>query len=65
MAHFFGGRVAPAQGGWAVGVHTSKIVGGKIGWTPIPATVSVALKPQNQVAELPDGAEVFATDFVR
>ena len=26
MAHFFGGRVAPAEGGWAVGVHTSEIV---------------------------------------
>ena len=26
MAHYFGGEVTPAQGGWAVGAHTSTLV---------------------------------------
>ena len=68
IAHFFGGHVAPAPVGWAVGCN-SDLVKTTLGW-------EVAGKPQkqlhfeysqsqkDQVERLPDGAEVFArSDF--
>ena len=63
MAHFFGGRVAPAQGGWAVGVHTSEIVE-RHNWMDarVGDRFSLLSSHKDQVVELPDGAEVFATN---
>ena len=63
MAHFFGGRVAPAEGGWAVGVHTSEIVQRR-NWMGANTgdRFSLLSSHKDQVAELPDGAEVFATN---
>ena len=63
MAHFFGGRVAPAEGGWAVGVHTSDIVRhhnwmGEVGRPQF----SLLSSHKDQVVELPEAAEVFATN---
>ena len=59
MAHFFGGRVAPAESGWAVGVHTSAIVRhhnwmGEVGRPQF----SLLSSHKDQVVELPEAAEV-------
>ena len=63
MAHFFGGRVAPAEGGWVVGVHTSDIARhhnwmGEVGRPQF----SLLSSHKDQVVELPEAAEVFATN---
>ncbi|XOV84507.1 MAG: GMP synthase [bacterium] len=65
MAHFFGGRVAPAAQGWAVGVHTSHI-DETAPWMGEVTCAQVALlsSHKDQVVALPDGAEVFmSNDF--
>lgn len=63
MAHFFGGRVTPAAGGWAVGVHTSDIVQ-RQSWmgTYTGERFSLLSSHKDQVAELPTSAEIFATN---
>ena len=52
MAHFFGGRVAPAEGGWAVGVHTSEIVQHQTGCANTGDRFSLLSSHKDQVAEL-------------
>lgn len=63
MAHYFGGRVAPAAEGWAVGVHTSTIVRSH-SWMGESAASQFSLlsSHKDQVAELPQAAEIFATN---
>lgn len=63
MAHFFGGCVAAAPGGWAVGVHTSEIVQ-RQNWMGAHTAEQFSLlsSHKDQVAELPQDAQVFATN---
>lgn len=63
MAHYFGGRVAPAEGGWAVGVHTSDILQ-RHNWMgeSVPTQFNLLSSHKDQVVELPQTAEVFATN---
>ncbi len=65
MAHFFGGRVAPASQGWAVGVHTSHIDKVKPWMGNLTRSeVSLLSSHKDQVVELPEEAEVFmSNDF--
>jgi len=65
MAHRFGGRVAPATQGWAVGVHTSQIDKVKP-WmgAETRSEISLLSSHKDQVMELPANAEVFmSNDF--
>lgn len=61
MAHYFGGRVGPAGGGWAVGVHTSRVE--KKPWMRAsqPA-VALLSSHKDQVQFLPDGASLYASN---
>lgn len=67
IAHFFGGHVGPADVGWAVGVQTSDVVQTKI-WMQSTRGLTTKLhlvsSHKDQVQQLPDGAEIFASsDF--
>ncbi len=64
MAHFFGGRVAPAVGGWAVGVHHSEVIR-RYSWMPDDASGFALLSShKDQVVELPEGADLYlSNDF--
>ena len=67
MAHFFGGAVGPAPVGWAVGVQTSDLVQTPAWMTSVgqaPLQLHLVSSHKDQVLELPEGAEVFASsDF--
>ena len=67
IAHFFGGHVAPAPVGWAVGVQSSDVVK-TTPWMEVagkpPKQLHLVSSHKDQVERLPDGAEVFArSDF--
>lgn len=63
MAEAFGGRVIKAPQGWAVGLHTYRMVR-REPWTDGAATISIPVSHQDQVVELPPAAEVVAcSDF--
>ena len=67
IAHFFGGRVAPASVGWAVGVQTSDLVKTPRWMEAVgkpPEQLHLVSSHKDQVERLPHGAEVFArSDF--
>ncbi len=61
MAHFFGGLVAPAPAGWAVGIHTSQVEtrswmegGGQ--------DLNLLSSHKDQVQQLPEYAQLFASN---
>jgi GMP synthase-like glutamine amidotransferase len=61
MAHFFGGKVAMANAGWAVGVHTSEIQ--HRNWMPDGAlALNLLSSHKDQVQKLPDHATLFASN---
>ena len=62
VAHFFGGKVGPAKGGWAVGVHTSDIVERRSWMTPEVASLSLLSSHKDQVLELPSDASIYASN---
>lgn len=67
IAHFFGGYVAPAPVGWAVGVQTSDLIKTHP-WMEVsgkpPEQLRLVSSHKDQVERLPEGAEVFArSDF--
>ena len=64
LAQAFGGRVAKADAGWGVGAHTYQVTRPDQPWLQPPAgTVRIVASHQDQVVELPAGAEVWlATD---
>jgi GMP synthase-like glutamine amidotransferase len=67
MAHFFGGRVAPAAAGWAVGVHTSEVVERKRwmgGMGEMGESIALLSSHKDQVQELPGDAELYLTNVV-
>lgn len=65
MAHFFGGRVAAAEEGWAVGVHTSNVCQRYPWMADLPTEqLSLLSSHKDQVVELPDNAQVYlVSDF--
>ena len=64
MAHFFGGEVAPAADGWAVGVHRSRVISQPAWMQPAPHAFRLLSSHKDQVQRLPPHAELFATsDF--
>ena len=62
MAHFFGGRVGPHAGGWAVGVHRSR-VSERQAWMPDDqASFALLSSHKDQVQALPADAVVYLTN---
>jgi len=61
MAHFFGGRAAKASG-WALGVHASKLLVDEPWLSPQADGFSLLSSHQDQVTELPPGAQLIATN---
>ena len=62
IAHFFGGRVGPASGGWAVGVHASDLVTQPAWMQPAKNELSLLSSHKDQVLELPADAELYASN---
>lgn len=65
IAHFFGGRTAPAAAGWAVGVQENRIVR-RESWMDGEADdrLNLIASHKDQVMEMPEGAKLIATsDF--
>ena len=64
MAHYFGGRVAPAEAGWAVGVHRSSVVAEQAWMADGGVDVALLSSHKDQVTELPDDAHTYlSNDF--
>ncbi len=62
MAHFFGGRVAAHEGGWAVGVHQSQVVAEQPWMPDAQSSFALLSSHQDQVQALPPGAELYLTN---
>lgn len=62
LAQAMGGRVAKSDAGWGVGAHSYELVRTDLPWmAPAPAgPVRLIASHQDQVAELPEGAQVIA-----
>jgi len=62
VAHFFGGKVGPAEQGWAVGVHSSDIVNKDTWMLPSRDRLSLLSSHKDQVLSLPPDATLYATN---
>ena len=62
VAHYFGGKVGPANEGWAVGVHASHIVTHDSWMAPANERLSLLSSHKDQVLELPPDATLYATN---
>lgn len=60
IAHALGGRVDKAPAGWGVGVHTTRLLGRRAWMQPERRSLSLVVSHQDQVMELPPGAELLA-----
>lgn len=60
MGHALGGRVAKSPNGWGVGVHTFEITKTEPWMQPSANSINLLMSCQDQVLELPPGAEVLA-----
>lgn len=62
LAQALGGRVEHAPEGWGAGAHRYDLVGPPRRWTDegVPPAVRLIASHQDQVAVLPEGAELFA-----
>lgn len=64
IAHFFGGRTAPAPAGWAVGVQENRVVGHESWMGEDDDRLNLIASHKDQVVEMPEGARLIATsDF--
>ena len=64
VAHYFGGRTAPAEAGWGVGVHDTEFLSNESWMDPEQTRVGLLSSHKDQVIELPDGARSIArSDF--
>jgi GMP synthase-like glutamine amidotransferase len=61
IAQALGGRVARAEVGWGVGVHEATVTQRRPWMVPEADTFRLLMSHQDQVLELPAGAEVLAT----
>ena len=62
MAHALGGKVTKSNRGWGVGVHEFRVHKPEPWMVPPLETVSVLMSCQDQVEQLPPGAEVLASN---
>ena len=62
LAHFFGGEVAPAKLGWAVGVQRSEIIRQLPWMLPQLSQLALLSSHKDQVVRLPADAELYATN---
>lgn len=62
MAHYFGGEVGPAAGGWAVGVHQSKTISQRQWMEGDPGDLALLSSHKDQVLKLPPQARLFASN---
>ena len=60
MGHALGGRVAKSPNGWGIGVHTFTVKLTKPWMQPAAGAFSVLMSCQDQILDLPPGAEVLA-----
>lgn len=60
IAHALDGETAPAEQGWAVGVHESDVVARKPWMAPSKTTFRLISSHKDQVVKLPSRAELFA-----
>lgn len=60
VARALGGRVEKSHKGWGVGIHTYRIVSSRLGADSDIDTFRLIVSHQDQVVELPPGAEVSA-----
>ena len=64
MAHFFGGRVAPADVGWGVGVCGAAVVNRQPWMDSAAEEIRLLASHKDQVVELPPGAQLYlSSDF--
>lgn len=61
LAHFFGGHVALADNGWAVGVHENTLLSEHAWMQPSASTLCMLSSHQDQVQSLPEGAQLIAS----
>ncbi|WP_052665078.1 glutamine amidotransferase-related protein [Nitriliruptor alkaliphilus] len=61
IAHALGGRVVRATNGWGVGVHEAQVVAHETWMEPELDRFRLLVSHQDQVALLPQGAELLAT----
>lgn len=62
LAQAFGGEVRKSDKGWGIGPHQYHIVE-KTDWmTPIATRITLAASHQDQIAQIPDGALLFASN---
>jgi GMP synthase-like glutamine amidotransferase len=60
VAHALGGRTAPAEVGWGVGVHTARVITRAPFMEPARDEIRLIVSHKDQVAELPPGAILLA-----
>jgi GMP synthase (glutamine-hydrolysing) len=60
LAHFFGGRVAPASAGWQIGVQRYQVTQRRAWLAPAASQFELLASHQDQVVALPPGARVLA-----
>ncbi len=61
LAATLGGRVERAEAGWGVGVHEAEVLAQRAWMLPEIDRFRLIVSHQDQVVELPDGAELLAT----
>jgi GMP synthase-like glutamine amidotransferase len=64
IAHVLDGETAPADVGWAVGVHTSEVLAQQSWMTPCPTSFRLISSHKDQVVTLPSRAALFAASEV-
>ncbi|MEM7099396.1 MAG: GMP synthase [Pseudomonadota bacterium] len=62
MAHFFGGHVGPAEGGWAVGAHTSKVHTHEPWMDQAADSLALISSHKDQVLKLPENAQPYLSN---
>jgi GMP synthase-like glutamine amidotransferase len=58
MGHALGGRVAKSPNGWGIGVHNFTIAKHEPWMQPAAASINLLMSCQDQVLDLPPGAEI-------
>ncbi len=62
MGHALGGRVEKSPRGWGIGVHEFRVHQTQLWMQPPLGTVNLLMSCQDQVEQLPPGAEILAGD---
>jgi GMP synthase-like glutamine amidotransferase len=60
IAHYFGGRTAPAEAGWGVGVFNTEMISRERWMDPVQNEVGLLSIHKDQVVELPTDARLIA-----